>query len=60
MDTSRFDNFTVAQYNALYDMLVAGDVVVPASYPELVTFLEGLTNTDTTNIPAADTVGTFN
>jgi basic membrane protein A len=52
METSRFDNFTVAQYNAIYDMLVAGDVVVPADYAALETFLEGLTDTDTSNVPS--------
>lgn len=51
MENSRFENFTEAQYNTIFDMLVDGDVVAPADYDALVTFLEGLTNTDTSNVP---------
>lgn len=51
MENSEFDTFTLAQYNTIYDMMVDGDVVVPADYDALVTFLDALTSTDTTNVP---------
>jgi len=39
METSRFDTFTQAQYDAIYADLVDGTVVVPVDWDELVTFL---------------------
>ena len=39
MDTSRFTTFTAAQYDAIFEDLVDGTVVVPSTYAELVTFL---------------------
>jgi basic membrane protein A len=54
MDTSRFENFTQAQYDAIYADMVAGDVTAPASYDELVTFLNDLGITD--NFPTQETV----
>jgi len=43
MDSSRFSFFTQTDYDAIYALLVAGTVVVPADYDELVTFLDGIT-----------------
>ncbi|KFZ25601.1 MAG: Membrane lipoprotein TmpC precursor [Candidatus Izimaplasma bacterium HR2] len=43
MDTSRFATFSVAQYDAIYALLVDGTVVVPADYATLVTFLDDAT-----------------
>jgi basic membrane protein A len=37
--TSRFETFTLAQYNAVLAKVVAGDVLVPSSVAELVTFM---------------------
>lgn len=42
MATSRFESFTEAQYNAIFDKLADGTVVVPATYAELATFLDGV------------------
>ncbi len=42
MATSRFENFTVAQYNTIYAKLANGTVVVPANYDSLLTFLDGV------------------
>ena len=56
MDTSRFDNFTLAQYNTIYDMLVDGDVVVPSDYEGLASFLDALSMTDTSNAPTEGVV----
>jgi basic membrane protein A len=39
MDTSRFETFTQADYDAIYALLVDGTVVVPEDYAALVTFL---------------------
>jgi basic membrane protein A len=39
MDTSRFDNFTTAQYDAIFAKLKNGDITVPSDYATLVTFL---------------------
>lgn len=38
-DTSRFETFTEAQYEAIYAKLVNGTVVVPANWADLATFL---------------------
>lgn len=40
--TSRFDSFTEAEYNTIFDEIAAGDVVVPATYAELTSFLDDL------------------
>ncbi|MCK7486857.1 MAG: BMP family ABC transporter substrate-binding protein [Bacillus subtilis] len=42
MATSRFENFTVTQYNTIYAKLANGTVVVPADYDSLLTFLDGV------------------
>lgn len=42
METSRFANFTEAQYNAIYNTVKAGTVVVPTTADELVAFIEAL------------------
>ncbi len=42
MENSRFDNFTQADYDAIYDLLAAGTVEVPENYDELVAFLDDL------------------
>lgn len=39
IDPWRFENFTVAQYDAILEDLKDGTVVVPANYADLVTFL---------------------
>ncbi|MEF3693041.1 MAG: BMP family ABC transporter substrate-binding protein [Acholeplasmataceae bacterium] len=47
-DAWRFTSFTVAQYEALFDELVEGTIVVPKTGAELETFLAnlGITNAD--------------
>lgn len=50
-DSWRFDNFTAAQYDTIYASIKAGDVVVPADYASLVTFL-GALDSNPTDFPA--------
>lgn len=44
MASSKFTNFTEAQYNAIFDKLADGTIVVPSTYDELVAFLPGVNN----------------
>lgn len=39
IDPWRFENFTVAEYEAIYAKLVSGEIVVPNDYASLVAFL---------------------
>lgn len=52
MDTSRFLTFSQADYDAIFALLVDGTVDVPATYAELVLFLDDAT----LDIPSAVTV----
>jgi len=47
-DFSRFSSFTQAEYEAIYSRVASGDLVVPASHEQLVTFMteQGITVTD--------------
>ncbi len=42
MESSRFDSFSQADYDAIFDMIGDGSVVVPATYSELTSFLDDL------------------
>lgn len=55
-DFSRFNSFTQAQYQAIFNRIASGDVVVPSSHAELVTFLEGLNIADRLQIGASNIV----
>ncbi len=39
-DAWRFDTFTVAQYNSIYDQIADGTIDVPANYTDLVAFFD--------------------
>jgi hypothetical protein len=39
METSRFDTFTQNDYDAIYDMIADGTVLVPEDYDALKTFM---------------------
>ena len=53
LETSQFASFTEADYNAIYELLVDGTVVVPADYAALETFLTAL---GASGYPTADVV----
>lgn len=42
LESSRFESFSEAEYNAIFDEIGAGDIDVPATYSELTDFLDDL------------------
>ena len=55
LETSQFMTFTEADYNAVYEMVANGTIVVPASHEELVNFFADM-GIMAQNYPTADVV----
>ena len=56
LDTSRFTTATNSMYESIYEQIFDGTIVVPFSATELMVFLAGLENVDTSNAPEASTI----